>query len=981
MKKLFALLLSAVAASATLPAFAATIDLSTVTGITTLQDGDVATGTLVGTYAISIADGATVTLRNVTVNGVDTSTSGYAGITCNGNATIVLEGVNSVRGFYSYYPGIRVLGGYTLTIRGNGSLTARSNGNCSGIGGGWISGAGNYGSSCGNIVIESGDITAIGGKFCAGIGGGNKVPGGNISINGGTVNATGGADAAGIGGGYQGSCGNIMINGGTVSATGGDGAAGIGSGKGSGSICGNIVIAGGDINATGGLYVLSGAGIGSGAWAECGTIDIRFGVTRVVATRQDDWTNGGNGTEIGAGSLGTCGAVTVDPLLDDSTSGLTRTIAAPSRISLSRLTGDFRATDGLTLYGLMDGPYKITIADGATVTLDAVQISGISDDRYQWAGITCEGNATLVCKNYNLVYGFYENYPGIYVPVGKTLRIRDGGSGILEASGSEGTNGKKWAPGIGGERLRACGNIVVESGTVGAAGGSGCAGLGGGYGVACGNITISGGKVVATSDEYGAGIGSGQTGSCGSITVSGGTVEATGGKYSAGIGGGYGGSCGDIDVGEGITLVTATCGEGSTRPIGAGYGGTGGSVDVADTLGDVTSGSTRTIAAKLIDLATLEGSVTVADGYIVTGTLSGYHKKVSIADGATVTLRNVTIEGFIDSDHRWAGITCEGDATIMLEGVNVVKGFYQGYPGIYVPVGKWLTIDGEGSLTASSNGNAAGIGAGYYALACGGIIIEGGDITAIGGNSAGIGAAWGYGADCGDIYIEGGRVNATGGNNAAGIGGANFRSCGTIYIGPGIELVVATSGSGCGNPIGAGVSGTCEDVVVDGSLRDSTEGNVRTIRTKRVDLTTLTGDLAAQDGDILTGTTSHTVNIPGGATVTINGVKVTGAGGAAVPAPEFAADGASEVVKFAQAEGGKWTITAFAELANDAMGADVADGQIKVYSADTLEELKSATTPAAGAAVKEKKSAVKATVEVPAPSGKNSQFFKVKFGE
>jgi hypothetical protein len=31
--------------------------------------------------------------------------------------------------------------------------------------------------------------------------------------------------------------------------------------------------------------------------------------------------------------------------------------------------------------------------------------------------------------------------------------------------------------------------------------------------------------------------------------------------------------------------------------------------------------------------------------------------------------------------------------------------------------------------------------------------------------------------------------------------------------------------------------------------------------------------------------------------------------------------------------------------------------------------------------VKETKSAVKATVEVPAPSGKDSQFFKVKFGE
>ena len=104
-------------------------------------------------------------------------------------------------------------------------------------------------------------------------------------------------------------------------------------------------------------------------------------------------------------------------------------------------------------------------------------------------------------------------------------------------------------------------------------------------------------------------------------------------------------------------------------------------------------------------------------------------------------------------------------------------------------------------------------------------------------------------------------------------------------------------------------------------------------------------------------------------------------GGGSVPAPAFAAGGASEIVKFAQAESGKWTITAFAEMSNESRGTDVTDGQIKVFSADTLEALKSVTTPAAGATVKETKSAVKATVEVPAPSGKTSQFFKVKFGE
>ena len=90
---------------------------------------------------------------------------------------------------------------------------------------------------------------------------------------------------------------------------------------------------------------------------------------------------------------------------------------------------------------------------------------------------------------------------------------------------------------------------------------------------------------------------------------------------------------------------------------------------------------------------------------------------------------------------------------------------------------------------------------------------------------------------------------------------------------------------------------------------------------------------------------------------------------------------ASEIVKFAQAEGGKWTITAFAEMSNESRGTDVTNGMITVYSADTLEELKSATSPVAGATVKEAKSAVKAVVEVPAPSGKDSQFFKVKFGE
>ena len=75
-------------------------------------------------------------------------------------------------------------------------------------------------------------------------------------------------------------CGNIRIEGGTITAIGGGRCAGIGGGN-SGSTCGDIEILGGTITATGGDY---GAGIGGGDVGSCGDITIGAGVTRVVAT-------------------------------------------------------------------------------------------------------------------------------------------------------------------------------------------------------------------------------------------------------------------------------------------------------------------------------------------------------------------------------------------------------------------------------------------------------------------------------------------------------------------------------------------------------------------------------------------------------------------------------------------------------------------------------------------------------------------------
>ena len=217
------------------PAVVAT-DLSTLNADYVAQDGEVLTGTLTGNYKISVADGASVTLKDVNITSSD-----YAGITCNGDATITLVGTNTVKGgsanSTNLRPGIYVARGKNLTINGTGSLNASSSGISAGIGGG-------PNLSCGNITINGGTITATGGMYAAGIGGGTC---GNITINGGTVTATGGTNAAGIGSSRYGSCGNITISNAVTKVTatkGSDSLNSIGKGTTNSSSCGTVTIGG-----------------------------------------------------------------------------------------------------------------------------------------------------------------------------------------------------------------------------------------------------------------------------------------------------------------------------------------------------------------------------------------------------------------------------------------------------------------------------------------------------------------------------------------------------------------------------------------------------------------------------------------------------------------------------------------------------------------------------------------------------------------
>lgn len=232
----------------------------------TAQNGDMLTGTIANRVLISIAANANVALKNLTIDYEAPPGSNFnfhePGITCIGNATIILEGTNKVKAFEGDFPGIRAAtnssnNDYTLTIKGDGSLEAIGQMGGAGIGGG-------NGGNCGNIVIESGSITATGGNAAAGIGSGYSNTCGNILISGGTVKATGGNNAAGIGTGDNGTCGSITITNGVkevIATKGTDADCSIGKGN-DNSSCGKVTILGveywngsGYVNDVGRIYL------------------------------------------------------------------------------------------------------------------------------------------------------------------------------------------------------------------------------------------------------------------------------------------------------------------------------------------------------------------------------------------------------------------------------------------------------------------------------------------------------------------------------------------------------------------------------------------------------------------------------------------------------------------------------------------------------------------------------------------------------
>ncbi|MBP5440636.1 MAG: hypothetical protein J6Y14_06960, partial [Fibrobacter sp.] len=207
------------------------------------------------------------------------------------------------------------------------------------------------------------------------------------------------------------------------------------------------------------------------------------------------------------------------------------------------------------------------------------------------------------------------------------------------------------------------------------------------------------------------------------------------------------------------------------------------------------------------------------NGDVISGTIDGTKRKVRIlvANNARIMLSNAEVFGVNEGQFMSAGIRCLGNCTLDLRGKNIMKGYYESYPGVQVPEDKdgqkyTMTIEGDGSLEASSNGYGTGIGCNRYTN-CGHLVIKGGKIKAVGGyTSAGIGSC--KDVTIGNIVIEGGEITAAGGQYAAGIGGGGYNAeskCGDITISGG--KIIAMGGEGAAG-IGRADEGSCGKVTI-----------------------------------------------------------------------------------------------------------------------------------------------------------------------
>ena len=371
-------------------------------GTTTYGDKDtIITGTsnqnTVTIEAENKGDKVEVTLKDVNIDASRGSEAAVS-VTGKGDTNIELDGDNELQGG-NRHAGLE----HNQTVDSEGTVTSGKltiqddndkAGSLTATGGYFGAGIGGGSAKAGQVTITGGTITAISGDG-AGIGGGQGNMGSNagnadIEISGGTIEATGGYTSAGIGGGCYGDA-TIKITGDAVikNATGGTFGAGIGGGGGGNgdvTISGNAKIE----NAQGGF---TGSGIGGGNGAS-GTVAIK-----------DDSTVTATGGEVGAGIGGGVGG------LADITIEGNATVNATGGVGSAGIGGGYDAEDdddgtgnkitiksnesGAPTVNATGGESSINEETGEKIPGGAGIGSGVGDAK---ANITLEGKVTIVAK-------------------------------------------------------------------------------------------------------------------------------------------------------------------------------------------------------------------------------------------------------------------------------------------------------------------------------------------------------------------------------------------------------------------------------------------------------------------------------------------------------------------------------------------------------------------------------------------------------
>ena len=227
-----------------------------------LEDGDITVRAGDSGQTVSQGGGAAVEDNAPVIKGSSTENTVTINAEKDQTASVTLSGVNI---------DVRDKGKAAVSTTGEGNVSIELNGGSTLRSG--YEHAGLEKNNGGSLTIadedKNGKLTAEGGKYGAGIGGGYYENGSDITITGGEVKATGGEYGAGIGGGDHGNGSDITITGGKVKATGGRRGAGIGGGN--YRIGKDITISGGEVNASGGV---TGAGIGGGCYGDGNKITV-----------------------------------------------------------------------------------------------------------------------------------------------------------------------------------------------------------------------------------------------------------------------------------------------------------------------------------------------------------------------------------------------------------------------------------------------------------------------------------------------------------------------------------------------------------------------------------------------------------------------------------------------------------------------------------------------------------------------------------